>query len=68
MELWENDLNNGSINEAAKSAGSRDLFDSINLIVDATLLTVIGMLILSLRSHMKEGSIRSLFHPRAQKS
>lgn len=47
-ELWENSLNKRSTNEAAKSAGSRDLFNFINLRVDAISLAVIGMLILSL--------------------
>lgn len=48
MELWENSLNKRSTNEAAKSAGSGDLFNFINLRVDAISLAVIGMLILSL--------------------
>lgn len=48
MELWENSLNKRSTNEAAKSAGSRDLFNSINSRVDAISHAVIGMLILSL--------------------
>jgi len=68
MELWEHDLNNRSTNEAAESASSGVFINFINLIVDAIPPAVIGMLILSLRSCMKEGSVRSPFHPKAQMS
>lgn len=57
MELWENGLNKRSTNEAAKSPGSRDLFNFINLRVDAISLAVIGCVCLM---HLKHSS---LVHP-----